>query len=443
VQGRTTVVVNGVKGGSDYLKASNTREDANFGASVAISGDTLAIGAPGDSSNATGINGKQSDMSMPFAGAVYVFARTGTTWTQQAYLKASNTQANAAFGKSLSLFGNTLAVGAYTESSNATGVNGNQGDTSVPLAGAVYVFTRTGTAWAQQAYLKASNSRAGALFGRSLSMYEDQLAVGAFAESSNATGVNGNQADSSMDRAGAVYVFARIGTSWTQQAYIKASNTHSMAEFGLSVALSKDVLAVGAPYESSNASGVDGNQADTSMVSAGAAYVFSRIGGTWTQRAYVKASDVASYALFGSSVALSGDVLAVGVPGAPDTPKGAGTVYVFGATDKSWAQRARIKPSRDGLVGFGDGVSIAGGQLAIASKGWIGDTLVLAGVHLFRSNGSAWTQFAYIDGQSTGVAFSGNMLVAGATEDSSNATGVNGNRNDTTMPQSGAVFVYR
>src|SRR6478735_9276089 len=188
-----------------YLKPSNTNADDLFGFNVALSGDTLVVGAPQEGSNATGVNGNQADNSAPNSGAVYVFTRAKGVWTQQAYLKASNTGAGDQFGVNVALVGDTLAVGAYGEASNATGVNGDQTDNSAPNAGAVYVFTRTAGVWTQQAYLKASN--AGGLFGYGLAVVGDTLAVGAPFEGSNATGVNGNQIDTSAPNAGAVYVF--------------------------------------------------------------------------------------------------------------------------------------------------------------------------------------------------------------------------------------------
>ena len=229
-----------------YIKASNTDSDDNFGYSVALSGDTLAVGATGEASNATGINGDQSNTSQPNAGAVYVFTRNGTAWTQQAYVKASNTDSDDNFGYSVALSGDTLAVGATGEASNATGINGDQSNTSQPNAGAVYVFTRNGTAWTQQAYVKASNTDSDDNFGYSVALSGDTLAVGATGEASNATGINGDQSNTSQPNAGAVYVFTRNGTVWTQQAYVKASNTDSDDNFGYSVALYGDTLAVGA-----------------------------------------------------------------------------------------------------------------------------------------------------------------------------------------------------
>ena len=299
---------------NDYLKASNTREQARFGSSISLAGDTLAVGAHGDSSKATGVDGNQADMmSQASAGAVHVFTRAGGVWSQQAYLKASNTRTGAFFGwaVALSATGDTLAVSASQETSNATGVNGNQADTSMANAGAVYVFTRAGGAWSQQAYIKASNTRP-ASFGSSLALDGDTLAVGSYVESSNATGVDGNQTDTSAIAAGAVYVFTRTGAQWSQQGYVKASNARAKAYFGLSVALSGNTMAVGASDESSNAVGVNGNEADTSAKGAGAAYVFTRAGAVWSQQAYIKASNTRVGAGFGEFIALSGDTLAVG-----------------------------------------------------------------------------------------------------------------------------------
>ena len=191
-----------------YLKASNTGSGDVFGYSVAVSGDTVVVGAWGESSSATGVNGNQNDNSAANAGAAYVFTRSGTTWSQQAYLQASNTNAHDQFGTSVAVSGDTVVVGANYESSNATGVNGDGSDDSVPQAGAGYVFTRSGTTWSQQAYLKASNTGMGGGFGISVAVSGDTVVVGANYESSNATGVNGNQSDNSAWAAGAAYIFS-------------------------------------------------------------------------------------------------------------------------------------------------------------------------------------------------------------------------------------------
>ena len=259
-----------------YLKASNTDTDDLIGTSVAVSGDTVVVGAPGESSNATGVNGDQTNNSALNSGAAYVFVRNGTTWTQQAYLKASNTDNSDSFGASVAVSGDTVAVGAENEDSNATGINGDQTNNNAANAGAVYVFVRNGTSWTQQAYLKASNTDPDDSFGFSVAVSSDTVVIGAVFESSNATGVNGDQADNSAGMAGAAYVFGRNGTTWTQQAYLKASNTDPSDVFGASVAISGDTVVVGAENEDSNATGINGDQIDNSAASAGAVYVFVR-----------------------------------------------------------------------------------------------------------------------------------------------------------------------
>src|SRR6185436_5843616 len=183
------------------------------------------------------------------------FVRNGITWSQQAYLKASNSGAADRFGGSIDVSGDTIVIGAYNEDSNATGVNGDQNNNSASNSGAAYVFVRNGVTWSQQAYLKASNTGANDFFGGTVAMSGDTVVVGAYGEDSSATGVNGNQGDNSMPSSGAVYVFARNGVTWSQQAYLKASNTGASDSFGLGLAVSGDTVVVGAEDEDSSASG--------------------------------------------------------------------------------------------------------------------------------------------------------------------------------------------
>jgi hypothetical protein len=349
-----------------YIKASNTDRDDRFGVSVALDGDTLVVGAPHEASAALGIDGDQDDNSAPHAGAVYVFRRSGTSWQQEAYIKGSNIDAGAwfgysvaldgdtlavgafysgggsayvfrrsgtswqqeaffqgantdagdQFGRSVALEGDTLAVGAQREDSGATGINGDEGDDSATDSGAVYVFRRSGTSWQQEAYVKASNTGEGDHFGKAVTLAGDTLAVGAIYEDSMSKGVNGGQNDQpglGID-SGATYVYRRSGTTWAQEAYIKASNTESDDYFGDSVALWGDTLAVGARFEASGATGINGNQDDESSPGSGAVYVYQRSGATWVQGAYVKSTS-SQGGIFGVSVALSADTLAVGASG--------------------------------------------------------------------------------------------------------------------------------
>lgn len=315
------VRTNGVWAQQAYLKASNTESQDTFGWSIALSGDgnTLAVGALGESSNAIGINGNQSSNAAQRSGAVYVFSRMSGVWFQQAYVKASNTGTFDEFGGAVALNsdGNTLAVGAQLEPSSATGINGNQLDNSAQ-AGAVYIFTRSVTTWAQQAYIKASNTDQADAFGFDLALSADgnTLAASAPVEGSISEGINGDQVNNLAFGSGAVYIFVRSAGIWSQQAYVKASNTGQSDGFGSSVSISADgnTLVIGAEGEDSDGRGVNGNQTNDSANQAGAVYVFSRSGATWSQLAFVKAPNSESPDHFGRKVSLSADgsTLAIG-----------------------------------------------------------------------------------------------------------------------------------
>ena len=299
-----------------YVKASNTDRNDHFGSEVSLNadGNTLAVVAANESSAATGINGDQSDNSASAAGAVYVFVRDGETWRQQAYIKASTSDASDFFGDDISLSadGNTLAVGASGEDGEATGINGNQNDNSSLNSGAAYLFVRDGENWQQQAYIKASNNGRNDRFAEVISLSGDgnTLAVGTTQEDSSASGINGDENSNAAGRSGATYVFVRNGEIWQQQAYVKGSNTGTGDLFGTDVSLSADgnTLAVGASGESSAAAGINGNQNDDSVTSSGAAYVFVRNQETWQQQAYIKASNTGDrFARFGAYISLSAD----------------------------------------------------------------------------------------------------------------------------------------
>jgi len=195
----------------------NAEAGDSLGCSIAISddGNTMVAGAFDEDSILRGIqpptegtNDAASDVS---TGAAYVFVRNGSAWTQQAFIKATNTRLNDQFAWALSLSrdGNTLAVGAHLEDSGVSGLNGNQEDASAEDSGAVYVYTRSGTAWAPVSYVKASNTRASAEFGISLALNGDGkvLAVGAFKDGGGGTGVNPARTAKPAAESGAAYVY--------------------------------------------------------------------------------------------------------------------------------------------------------------------------------------------------------------------------------------------
>ncbi len=250
------------------LDAGSTAQiDDEFGSTVALNGSDVAIGAPYDISTAIGINGSD-DNSGDGGGAVYIFnTGDGQNWTQSDYIKASNPGDGDRFGDALAFDGDTLAAGAPGEGSDAVGVtpdhttavNSNTAAATDIMgdSGSVYVFTRSAGTWTQQAYVKASNTGAEDAFGRSVAVHGDLLAVGAASEGSSGTGINGaTQGDNTAGGAGAVFTFTRDNGVWTQQDYIKASNTGGGDQFGHAVAISGDTLAIAAPDEDSNAVGV-------------------------------------------------------------------------------------------------------------------------------------------------------------------------------------------
>jgi FG-GAP repeat len=489
-----------------YLKASNSTANLNFGFfSMAISadGNTLAVGASDETSNAIGVNGNQSDTSLTNAGAVYLFSRSNNIWSQQAYIKASNTRANSFFGVSVALSsdGNTLAVGASSESSNGIGVAADQTNQAAPGAGAVYLYKRGNSTWTQQSYIKASNTRSNSGFGVQVALSADggTLAVGAWTESSNATGIDGNQSDLTAANSGAVYVFTYDTISWNQQAYVKPSNTKAELRFGQRIALSANgnTMAVGSSRESSNATGVNGNQSNVSSSEAGAVYVFTRAQAVWQQQAYLKASNTNANHIgigdrFGIAIALSadGNTLAVGAWGEDSGATGinanqndesaqeSGAVYLFSRSNLVWSQQAYLKASNTRAGDrFGTRVALSadGNTLAVGAQEEDGGnagisnsqtsnsqtsnsqtsvtTLTNAGaVYLYNREQSSWSQKSYLKsgvpranayfGWGLAMSADANTLAIGAAGESSNATGISGNQNDASAVNAGAVYVY-
>jgi cysteine-rich repeat protein len=461
--------------GFTYIKASNTGANDDFGSSVALSADgtTLAVGAFRESSAATGIDGNQASNAASESGAVYVYTRTGSTWIQQAYVKASNTDEADRFGMSVALSadGSTLVVGAPEERSAATSIGGNQADNSAQRAGAVYAFTRSGTTWSQQAYIKGSNTGSVDRFGWSVALSADGslLAVGAILDGEVLSG--------------AAYVFARSGTTWSQQAYIEPSHPDEGDFFGIGVALSADgtMLAVAAYLEDGAATGTNGDEGDNGVYNAGAVYMYMRTGAAWSQEAYIKASNTGEGDLFGASVALSADgaTLAVGATGERSAATGingdqannalpsAGAVYVFSRSGVIWSQQAYVKsPSPDVIDAFGTIVALSadGNTLAVSATGEDSAAVGIGGdptnnsepvsgaAYVFSRSGATWSQRDYVKATNTdsgalfgiGLALSadGATLAVGASGESSSATGINGDQANHAAISSGAVYVY-
>jgi hypothetical protein len=405
-----------------YLKASNPGQDDRFGWSVAVSGDTVVVGAWYEDSSTTGANSVPNE-SARNSGAAYVFFRSGTTWSQQAFLKASNTGADDSFGWSVAASGDTVLVAAKAESSNSPGVNGTSNE-NAPASGAAYVFTRIGTTWSQQAFLKASNISWFDQFGYSLAVEGDTIVVGAYREGSSTTGVNSTPNESAYD-SGAAYVFVRSGTTWSQQAYLKASNPEPSDYFGTSVAISGNTVVIGASEEDSSARGVNGIQTNNNVDRSGAAYVFVRNGTTWSQQAYLKASNTGTFHYFGYSVAVSGNTVVVGAYGEASNTTGvnstpnasmssAGAAYVFTRSGTTWSQQAYLKSSNTGIGDqFGISVAASGDLVVVGAYGESSSTTGVNGsqtndnaeragaAYVFSRSGTTWSQQAYVKASNT------------------------------------------
>ena len=311
-------VLTSVRSQQAKIQASDKQAYDQFGWSVSISsnGNTAIVGA------------YTEDTGGSSAGAAYIFTRSGTTWTQQAKIQASDKATNDLFGYSVSISGdgNTAIAGALFEE----------------YGGSAYIFTRSGTTWTQQAKIQASDRQASDFFGSSVSMSSNgnTAIVGAMFE------------DTGGSSAGAAYIFTRSGTTWTQQVKIQASDKQASDNFGVSVAISDDgnTAIVGAYTE------------DTGGTNAGAAYIFTRSGTTWTQQAKIQASDKQASDFFGHSVAISsnGNTALVGAYNDHTGSDRTGSAYIFTRSGTTWTQQARIQASdKQASDNFGWSVAIS------------------------------------------------------------------------------------
>ncbi|MBS0195559.1 MAG: hypothetical protein JSR77_02270 [Planctomycetes bacterium] len=367
------------------LNAAGGAAGDSFGGSVAISADTVVVGAYADD---VGANANQ--------GSAYVFARSGTAWTQQAQLNAVGGAATDFFGFSVAISGDTVAVGARLDD---VGANVDQGS--------VVVFTRSGTSWTQQAQLIAAGGAGGDLFGQAIAISGETIVVGA---SGADVGVNSNQ--------GSVYVFTRTGGVWSQQAQLINSDGATSDNLGGAVAIDADTVVVGAPGKDL---GGAGNQ--------GQAYVFTRSGAAWTQQQRFTVPDGAVSDVFGSAVAVFGDTFVAGAP-ADDVGLNTnqGSVWVFSRIGSVWIGPDFQGLATGGATGDQFGVSVAiSGDTAIvgAFHDNVGLNLDQGSAYVFVRTGASWTQQAQFIAAGGGandlfgfsVAISGDTAVVGAYHD--------------------------
>jgi hypothetical protein len=439
-----------------YLKPAavgTTQVRDAFGFSVAISGDTVTVGAPTEDSSTTGVVPNENGAA---TGAVYVFVRNGGVWTQQAYLKADNNTPGG-FGESVAMSGDTIVVGKSRE--------------FLPgVSGGVYVFVRSAGVWTQQALLTGSNFISNQRFGSSVAVSGDTIIAGVSQDSYGTTGVNGTPGGVAH-YSGAAFIFVRSGGVWTQQAWLKAGNTGAEDQFGITVAISGDTAVVGAALEDSSTNVING-PSDELADNSGAAYVFVRNAGVWTQQAFLKSANSGGSDKFGNSVAIQGDTIAVGAPGesssatgvngVPDNNSaGSGAVYIFGRNGGTWTQQAFLKTSNTGegdlfgtSVALSGDVLVAGAPFEDSSGTTVNSTpnelaAESGAAYVFVRSGGAWTQQAFLKSSGSGpgdsvgsaVAVSGDTAVVSAPGDDSSTTGVNSTPNELAA-DAGAAFIF-
>jgi hypothetical protein len=252
-----------------------------FGFSVSLSGDTALIGAVLDNDN-----GGDS-------GSAYVFTRSGTIWTQQQKLHASDGASGDVFGYSVSLSGNTALIGAKWDNDYASG------------SGSAYIFIRNSTTWTQQAKLLASDSSNYDYFGSSVFLNEDTALIGAPQDDDN--GVD----------SGSAYVFTRSNAIWTQQAKLLALDGTEYDQFGISVSLSDNNALIGSVFDDDNGA------------NSGSAYIFTRDDTIWTPQVKLLPLDGAAGDEFGMSVSLERDTAFIGAYRHDDNGQDSGSVYIF------------------------------------------------------------------------------------------------------------------
>jgi len=326
----------------EKLKPRDTTDFAQFGFAVAIDGDHMIIGAPGDEENGTE------------AGAAYIFERDSITgnWTKRYKLLASDGESNDEFGWAVAIWGDYAIVGAPLENS---------------YIGSAYVFKRSDTTWIEEDKLTASNGVGDAVFGVSVSIYGDYTIIGAY------------QDDEIGNEAGAAYIFRRDNTNWTQQEKLLASDIGWGDWFGKSVSIFGDYAIVGAIY----AWGPEAR--------AGSAYIFKREDTTWTEQVKLIDSTGANGHLYGSSVCIKGDYAAVGEPADNDNGPISGSAFIYKRVGENWIEMAKLLAS-DGETGddFGRDVCINNDYTIVGAP--------------FEDAGGTYSGAAYIyDGFLTGI----------------------------------------
>lgn len=400
-----------------YIKSAFIDDYDFFGQSISLSenGNVLVVGAPGEQSNATLVNGDQTDNNGDLPGAAFVFQRTGSSWAQTAYLKAPLPESRSNYGSlvDISQDGKIIAVSATLSAAlvGATDLTG-----SINSSGAVFLYSYNAGTWSFSQHLKASNPDINDRFGSAmcLNYTGDIIAITAPQEDSNGNYTSPNPSNNSNLSSGAVYVFEKNGTQWVETDFLKAPVSDSEDFFGFAIDINNDgtTLIISSLGDRSNATGINGDQLNNNLRRAGAIHVYENEAGLWIPNAYLKTNFTRADMDFGFSIAIDATGL-----------------YILAS--------ARYESST--ATGINGDDSNNGG-------------IAIGACYLYKKSGNTWLQDTYFKplnssnflnlGYHVSMSRNGKKVVLGAPFDSSDATIINGDFLNTNSTQSGAVYVY-
>ena len=353
------------------LDAGATSTDDFFGFSVDVDGDRAVVGAPSE------------DGLAPDSGRAHVFTRSGGVWSPEAVLEAFDGQPLDFFGVSVSIDGDTALVGAFLD------------EATLFREGSVYVFVRSGTTWAQQTVLNASDPTSGMNFGGRVVIQGDTAVIGAPGK------IIGTESF-----AGGAYVFVRTGGVWSEEAILEPGDPTSLGGYGSGLAFEGDTLLVGAPL------------ARHLTQQVGAVYAYQRQGTAWSEVQKIVTSGLIPVTRFGDSVALEGELAVVGAPFDSTTFWRAGSAYVFRKLAGTWIEETKLAASDAQEEGdFGSEVALSGDVAVICSPGTDFNGLCSVGAaYVFVDSLSGWTEELKIEAPhpETGLFFANSVALVGS-----------------------------
>lgn len=362
-----------VKSGANWvfqqkLVAPTRRAQVYFGSSVSISGDTIVVGAYGETHDEGNAN------SLSAAGAAYVFTRSGTTWTFQKKLVGTGTEGRRAddqYGYSVAIHSGTIVVGSWYQDFNSAGAGGY-----INAAGAVFIYTGSGSTWNLQQRVAAETTAGGrtaeSRFGCSVSIESDTILVGSMNHSLDSAGLN------SVSETGAAYVLKRNAGVWSFEAKLSAVGTNSRGAsdaFGKSVSINGNTAVIGAMNHDYD------NMGGSALNDAGAVFIYTRSGSTWSFRKKITgvgANGRLASDGFGNGVSVNGKTLVVGTYNQSYDSAGAnyavhaGAATVFVQSNGDWYfQKKLVGVGTNGRIAsdeFGTSVAASGNTIAIGAR---------------------------------------------------------------------------